>query len=311
VSIEARFISVSDSFLESIGADLDFYFNLGSRLNSGTAINPWTGVRVPATTGLPFAAGQPGNSNWTPIAAQQNNSFGNVLGVSSPIGSSSIGSSVVSPAGTVQGTFLDDIQVNFLLQATQASRTVRSMTAPRLTLLSGTTAWITVGSQISYAATTTANITANQNVQTTIFNTTPGQLNVGTNLSIGATVSADLKYVTLTVHPSITRLVELVPFSSGDSNDPNVISTTIQLPNIQVQELETTVNVPDGATLLLGGLKSSGEVEREEGVPLLSKIPILNRGFDNRGKVRDQETLLILIKPTIMVPRDDEKQLFP
>ena len=53
----------------------------------------------------------------------------------------------------------------------------------------------------------------------------------------------------------------------------------IQLPNVTIQQLETTVNVPDGGTLLLGGQKLAGEVEREMGVPLLSKIPIINRAF--------------------------------
>ena len=85
----------------------------------------------------------------------------------------------------------------------------------------------------------------------------------------------------------------------------------LELPEVTTQTLETTVSVPDGGTLLLGGQKLSGEVEREMGVPILSKIPIINRFFTNRGKVRDEETLLIMVKPKIIIQREEEEKYFP
>ena len=85
----------------------------------------------------------------------------------------------------------------------------------------------------------------------------------------------------------------------------------IQLPNVTIQRLETTVSVPDGGTLLLGGQRISGEVEREIGVPLLNKIPILNRLFSNRGIIRDERTLLILIRPKIIIQREEEERQYP
>ena len=47
------------------------------------------------------------------------------------------------------------------------------------------------------------------------------------------------------------------------------------------------------------------------GAPLLNKIPILNRLFSNRGKVRDESTLLILIKPKIIIQQEEEARAFP
>ena len=75
----------------------------------------------------------------------------------------------------------------------------------------------------------------------------------------------------------------------------------IQLPTVSVQDLQTTVTVPDGGTLLLGGQRLSGETDREMGAPVLNKIPIINRMFNNRATVRDERTLLILVKPKIMI----------
>jgi general secretion pathway protein D len=107
----------------------------------------------------------------------------------------------------------------------------------------------------------------------------------------------------MTVRPQISTLNSLTSVAVG--------GTTIQLPNVTVQDLQTTVSVPDGGTLLLGGQKQSGEVEREMGVPIISKIPILNRLSTNRGKIRDEQTLLILIRPKIIIQQEEEEKQFP
>jgi general secretion pathway protein D len=66
--------------------------------------------------------------------------------------------------------------------------------------------------------------------------------------------------------------------------------------------------VPDGGTLLLGGLKRSATDEKEVGVPVLSKIPVLGRLFTNRSKVADQQILLILVKPTIILQEETDAE---
>jgi type II secretory pathway component GspD/PulD (secretin) len=62
---------------------------------------------------------------------------------------------------------------------------------------------------------------------------------------------------------------------------------------------------------MLGGQRLVGEIEIESGVPVLSKIPLVNRLFTNRTKIKDERTLLILIKPTIIIQSEEENQLFP
>ena len=66
--------------------------------------------------------------------------------------------------------------------------------------------------------------------------------------------------------------------------------------------------MPDRGTLLLGGHKLAAEVDKEAGVPILSKIPILGRLFTNRSSVRDQKILLILVKPTIILQEETEQE---
>ncbi len=318
VAIEARFINVNSAFLESIGVDLDFYFNLGSRLGSGMTTDPWTGATVPTRTGTSgWGTDRPGSDSFTPISGRQGSAgFTNLLGATTPTGG---GFNLSEPALSIAGTFLDDIQVDFLIEATQAHKTTRVLSAPRLTLLSGTTAQIHVGRELTYIADVDIESDVTDNVVTRTIDFDSDTLQLGTSMVITATVSSDLKYVTLTISPSITRLLalEFFPFDPGPLLAGGALPmgfediAFVQLPDTSVETLTTTVAVPDGGTLLLGGLKVASEIEREMGVPILSKIPFINRGFTNRGKMTDETTLLVLVKPTIIIPREQERREFP
>ena len=61
----------------------------------------------------------------------------------------------------------------------------------------------------------------------------------------------------------------------------------MQLPTFAFITVTTTVSVPDGGTVLLGGIKRLSEGRNERGVPLLSKMPYVNRLFRNVGIGRE------------------------
>ena len=65
------------------------------------------------------------------------------------------------------------------------------------------------------------------------------------------------------------------------------------------------------ADFLLGGQRLVTEAESESGVPVLSKIPILNRFFTNRVITKSEQTLLILVKPTVLIQNEEEERNFP
>ena len=69
--------------------------------------------------------------------------------------------------------------------------------------------------------------------------------------------------------------------------------------------------MPDKGTVLLGGQRQVTEVEVESGVPVLSKIPFINRFFTNRITSKAEETLLLLIRPEIIIQQENEDILFP
>ena len=133
---------------------------------------------------------------------------------------------------------------------------------------------------------------------------------VSVTLDVEGTIAADRKYTTLTVRTSLQQEPRLERFevTRGSGNSPSIFVT---LTDQEVRQINTTVSVPDGGTVMIGGLKQVGEVEVDAGVPILSKIPILKRAFTNSTTLRDVQTLLILLKSKIIIQREAEEEAFP
>lgn len=309
VSVEARFLTVNTGFLNQVGVDLDFYFNLGSQVDPWQWTQPWTllpgsstniaGKDISPWAAIGHSASGEG-SNFSPIAAVTQYSFANVLGRPTNI-SNGIGGQISTPTMAIAGTFLDDIQVDFLIQATQAHLATRVLTAPRITVMNGQRAHVMVLELQAYVSGVDAAVADESSIYTPEISWIPS----GSVLDVRAIVSHDRRYVFMTVRPTVSQLVgDITPATVNYGTGANI---SIGLPVVNFQQLRTTCSVPDGGTLLLGGQRLSHQIEREQGVPVASKIPILNRAFTNRGKVRDQQTLLILVKPTILIQDELEQ----
>jgi type II secretory pathway component GspD/PulD (secretin) len=246
----------------------------------------------------------PASGSWTPIPL-----VNNTLDLASPSDTNingSLGSLVnATPAFQVFGSFLDNIQVDFLLRASQVDRRASDLDAPKLVLFNGQRATFEAFIEQDYIAALTPVIGDNAgaflpNVDTAL---------TGRSLDVQATVSADRKYVTMTIR-TFTRVTGdfRTVFFGGSQT---VGSGFIELATQTTQQIRTTVSVPDGGTLLIGGLKLSGERDVDAGVPILSRIPILKRAYSNTSNVKDDQVLLILIKPTIIIQEEAEREAFP
>ncbi|MEM8495065.1 MAG: hypothetical protein AAF663_06715, partial [Planctomycetota bacterium] len=282
ISVEARFLLVDNNFLEEFGIDLD--------------------VRYEST------------GNFTPISVEQD-SFN--LGQR--------GSTVLTPdrflgtASTALPTaldfgisFIDDLEVDLLVRATQASNRSLTLTAPRVTFFNGQRAYVLVATEVAFIS------DLEPVPDTGSFDVTVSSVNSGVVLDVEGTVSADRRYVTMTMRPSLATLQQPIrqlfiegASDGGDLGDGSTFQAPIELPELEVTQVRSTVSVPDKGTLLLGGQRLVGEVDIEAGVPVLSKIPVINRLFTNNSTVKDERTLLILIKPTIILQSEQEELLFP
>jgi len=219
-----------------------------------------------------------------------------------------------NPALVMGIQFLDDIQIDLLIEATQADRRNVVLTAPRLTLFNGQRAWVLVGTQQAIVTALIPVVGDNSGAFQPVINT----LTDGVVLDVEAVISADRRYVTLTVITGLRETVniETLEFTGGVGGggiggQGTEFRGSVSLPEVEVSLVNTTTSVPDRGTVLIGGQRLVREVEVETGVPILSKIPFINRFFTNRVTTKDESTLLILIRPEIIIQQENEDLLFP
>ena len=284
VSIEARFLIVSENFLEDIGLDLDFVYNLGRKWGQLTfEQDSYTSAKPDVSTKVPGSMG-------------------------------GIGAGALVTGG--YGSVLDDLQVSLLLRATQGRTDSKVLTAPRVTVLSGESASFSITDTVSYALPPNVNYNAQAGaypgggVQGSSVQQNVSMMPVGSVLSITPTITKDKKNVLLNI---ITTQQDLLRFRTHHVEGPvgtagQVAAYDVTVPETESSQVMTRVSVPDCGTLLLGGQKITAEVEKEVGVPILSKIPVLGRAFSNRSTIRDQKILLILVKPVIILQEEREKE---
>jgi type II secretory pathway component GspD/PulD (secretin) len=330
VTVEVRFIALDEAFFERIG--LDFNLNVVTHNNpTTTAI-----LTSPNQQFQPFGFNNvfnpqnfitglvPGGSN------QPNGAFTQDLNI--PILNSSFGPAIPPFGGFPNApgadgglslglAFLSDIQVFMFLEAAQADRRTNVTTAPKLTLFNGQSSNINIMEQQFFV---TSMVVTQVNGQV-VFSPQNQALPVGSpmgmpsiSLAIQAVVTADRRFVRLNLNPVLTALSSPVSalfpvttfitpvFESGAQGQPVPFTQYLQQPSFQTIDVMTTVMVPDGGTVLLGGMKTLREGRNEFGPPILSKLPYVSRLFKNVGYGKETESLLIMVTPRIIINEEEE-----
>jgi type II secretory pathway component GspD/PulD (secretin) len=309
VSIETRFVNVQDNFLQDVGVDLR---GLGDQ--SG-------GVGIAGKGGLPGAAGTTvpvtfddvffgggltpagiGTDNTTGVFYNMN-SDGDIRARFENLYDTALGKEgVLTTLGglSFQGTMIDDTQLEVILRAVQKSDRSTVVLAPRLTAYAGQRANITVLNQVSYISDFDVEIAQAAQIGDPIVQT----LRDGVILDVKPIVTADRRFITMELRPTIAILTRpIATFQTTLAQGPPV---TIQLPELKIQRVRTTVTMPDGGTLLLGGLKFLEERRLESSVPWLDKIPIVAFAISRKGTFEERRNLLVLIRARIVRPEENE-----
>ena len=116
----------------------------------------------------------------------------------------------------------------------------------------------------------------------------------GLIMSITPQISAD-DNVMLSVRPTITRII-------GYKNDPNpalgdVIS---QVPVLQVREIESLLKIRSGNVAMIGGLMQNTAKQGTDGIPVVSKLPMVGDLFSQRDDQYKKSELVIFLRPVVI-----------
>lgn len=158
------------------------------------------------------------------------------------------------------------------------------LASPRVLVLNKQKAEIQLGRRLGFRNTVT-NLTSS--LQTVQF------LSVGTLLSLRPYVSGD-GMIRLEIHPEK---------SSG-------IIDQAGIPQTNTSELTTNILVPDGATIVIGGLIDNQDELVEQGVLGVSRLPLIGPLFRTRAGRATKRELIVLLTPRVL-RRDGLPPPFP
>ena len=202
----------------------------------------------------------------------------------------SAGLSALSPSFSY--TIVDNAdQVRVALNVLEKESEVNVLSSPSLMVLDNQTAYINVGDEIP--------VPARQSVS---------------NINPDSPTVNEIRFrqtgVTLTVTPRVNSSgLVTMEIKQEVSNAVGTTSSEIDAPTIQQRQVESTVAINSGETIVLGGLIQDTQTNAESGIPILHRIPVLGKLFgQTRDEVRRTE-LLVMITPRVIRNRNEAKDV--
>lgn len=135
-------------------------------------------------------------------------------------------------------------------------------------------------------------------------------------------IAQGLGQVTMTYKPYGIRLVltptvfskeriaiKLAPEVSELDFSNAVSSSGVSVPGILTRRAETTIELGDGESFVIGGLVSQNMVDNVDKLPLLGDIPILGAFFKSSRFAREDRELVIIATPTLVKPLSAKAEL--
>ncbi|MCB9914314.1 MAG: hypothetical protein H6828_04070 [Planctomycetes bacterium] len=297
VTIETKFLTVGDNWIQEIGVDF-------RGLDSNPLTDVTNGLEDKASRGLDNGGTGADGSN---AAGSPSSGFyyddgqdGDFRGRTENFFGSALGSTLSTVGGaTFQYTFLNDLQLSMILRAVEKSSTFELVNDQVLSVHNTQRAYVTVLNQRAYIQDFDVEVATFQAVADPQVNV----LNEGVVLDVRPTIHHDRRYLTLEVQPTVAKVINVRTYSStlGGNTSP----VEFELPELEVQSVFTTAQIPDGGSILLGGLSDIRNVERRAEVPWLAKIPIVGFFFKQEGYDDENRSLMILIKARITDVREE------
>jgi type IV pilus assembly protein PilQ len=311
VAIEARFISIQDDFLSDFGIDFRGLGGPASVPNQANLTLEDVSSNAPNNAGGAFDNGNLGIPTASPSAGIFFNSQDpagpvnfnrDIMGRFENIFDNSLGSRLSNIGGMAMqvAIFQNLTQINAVIQAVQKKGRARTLVSPRLSAFNTQRSNIAIINQVPYIRDFEVQSAAAAAIANPVMDTVLD----GIVFEVVPTISNDRRFITIEVQPTIAEL--LVPINTFVTTLGPSSAVTIQVPEVRVQSAKTTVRVPDGGAVVIGGLKTARDIDRMSGTPILSDIPLIGVLFRRKGRSIEQSNLVIVIKAHVIDLNDEE-----
>lgn len=220
-----------------------------------------------------------------------NNILTDVLGSTVTAGASTATVIADGLTGSISGAVsLAAFTFDSFLNAVSAQGQTTILSNPKLSVMNGQPALITVGRNVTYINKIEADVSGDSGTVT--FTAETARALSGVGLALTANILDD-RQIILNLVPVTSELEEPIEYRVIGQGE-------IGLPIINVREMSTTVRVNNGEMLVIGGLISSTDQTEGTFVPGTSKIPFFKYLFGYEKKLAQKRELIILLKPRII-----------
>jgi general secretion pathway protein D len=115
-------------------------------------------------------------------------------------------------------------------------------------------------------------------------------------------IDLDNNEVTLAVRPTLSTVTDTVadPAVAIEAAQAGITGVQNLIPEVQVRELDSTLKLKSGQTMVIGGLMQQTSASTDTGIPFVSGIPYIGNLFKNVNKSTQNKELILLIKATIV-----------
>lgn len=188
----------------------------------------------------------------------------------------------IIPGLGFNGTLVDQDVADVVLRALSTHRRSKVISSPRILVNDNATGNLTSVTEVPFSSFNTFNT-----VSSTSF---AGFAEAGTTITVTPHISEDDQ---LQLEYSIT-LNEFLAEAGTDGSPP---------PR-QTDEIDSTVTIPDGHTIIVGGLTRTSHSTNRDTLPILEHIPVIKELIGSRSRSWSQTTLFVFLRPVIL--RDDK-----
>ena len=106
--------------------------------------------------------------------------------------------------------------------------------------------------------------------------------------------------INLSVRPSVTQITGFVDDPNPALIDPKFGKIQNRVPQIQTREFEAMMRVASGQTAILGGLMQDSFQTSRDGLPILSRIPVLGDAVSYRNDGGKKTELVVFIRALVI-----------
>jgi type II secretory pathway component GspD/PulD (secretin) len=187
------------------------------------------------------------------------------------------GSLAINPGTGFNATLVDPSTADVVVRALAAHKRARVLSAPKILVDDNAEGMLESVNEIPYTS-----VNASQTVATTSF---AGFAKAGTSITVTPTISQGK-------HVNLDYVVTLNSFTgTGSTGIP---------PPRQTNEIASRVTVPDGYTIIVGGLTQKNLSNSINGIPYLEKIPILRELSSLSSSSLRDNSLFVFLRPVIL-----------